>query len=272
MKNDKLISWEDAVIWLRQQPDKADLVRACYYDDPLQQAAERYYQSSEWKEIQKLLTEKVTGSVLDIGAGRGISSYALAKDGWQVTALEPDNSNIVGSGAIKQLAAEANLQIELSEECGESLPFDNNSFDLVFARQVLHHARNLSQFCNEIYRVMKPGGLFIATREHVISRQKDLQRFLKAHPLHHLYGGENAYTLSTYKFALLKSGLRISHVLGPYESDINLFPDNTHELRKRLLKRIKFPISDFLFKFVVYAHTILNNTPGRLYSFIGHKE
>ena len=42
---------------------------------------------------------------LDLGAGRGISSYALAREGWQVTALEPDPSMLIGAGAIRSLVA-----------------------------------------------------------------------------------------------------------------------------------------------------------------------
>lgn len=59
----------------------------------------------------------------------------------------------------------------------------------VFARQVLHHARNLEMLCREVSRVLKPHGIFIATREHVISKPEDLARFLKKHPLHQFYGG-----------------------------------------------------------------------------------
>ena len=35
------MTWEQAVQWLREQPDMQGLVQACYFDDPLAQAAER---------------------------------------------------------------------------------------------------------------------------------------------------------------------------------------------------------------------------------------
>ena len=93
------MTWEQAVQWLRDQPDQRVLVKACYFDDPLVEAAERFWQSAEWKAIAALLPPP-NGKALDLGAGRGISSYAMAQDGWQVTALEPDPSNLVGAGAI----------------------------------------------------------------------------------------------------------------------------------------------------------------------------
>ena len=38
-------SWEQAVQWLRQQPDQEALVKDCYFDDPLFQEAERFSDS-----------------------------------------------------------------------------------------------------------------------------------------------------------------------------------------------------------------------------------
>ena len=186
MNDSKFQTWEEAVSWLISQPEKQELIKACYYDKPLKSAAERYWNSEEWDNIKKLFPLH-PGTALDIGAGNGIASYALAKDGWQVKALEPDSSNLVGVGAIRKLASEHSLPIEVVQEFGEKLPFENQTFDLVFARQVLHHAQDLQQLCNEIYRVLKPGGIFIAVRDHVISSERDLPKFLSLHPLHNLW-------------------------------------------------------------------------------------
>ena len=172
----RLGSWEEAVLWLRTQPDQQQLVR-CFYDDPLLDAAARYYASTEWIAVRGLLKGN-RGMALDLGAGRGISSYALARDGWKVSALEPDPSEVVGAGAIRSLARDAKLDIGVEQEnWGESLPYPDATFDLVYGRQVLHHARDLHQLCREAARVLKPGGTFVATREHVISRAEDLRIF-----------------------------------------------------------------------------------------------
>ena len=256
-------------MWLRSQPDQAELVRACYYDDPLREAAERYYASTEWQAVRALIGS-TRGTALDLGAGRGISSYALARDGWRVSALEPDASDVVGAGAIRALAQQANLDIRVEQEWGESLPFPDAAFDLVHGRQVLHHARDLKQLCREAARVLKPGGLFIATREHVISRPGDLPAFLEAHPLHKLYGGEHAYLLDEYLDAIRGSGLALARVLNPYQSDINLFPQTTRDLKKELAHHLHCPafmVPGFLLRRLGEK----NDTPGRLYTFVGRK-
>ncbi len=141
--------------------------------------------------MQQLLQPYLPDHVLDLGAGRGISSYAFAQSGSTVMALEPDSSQIVGAGAIRALVEQTQLPIQAIQEYGETLPFSNQIFDVVYGRAVLHHARDLKQLCQEAARVLKPGGAFLATREHVISHKADLPRFLEAHSLHRYYGGEN---------------------------------------------------------------------------------
>jgi ubiquinone/menaquinone biosynthesis C-methylase UbiE len=264
-------TWEEAVSWLKRQPDQAELVRACYFDDPLINAAKRFYSSTEWKTVQEILADKRGNSALDIGAGRGISSYALVMDGWKVTAVEPDRSDIVGSGAINKLFSQEQLSIEIVGEWGEKLPFNDNSFELVYARQVLHHAADLYKFCQEVFRVLKPGGMFLATREHVIDKESDLNIFLDSHPLHHLYGGENAYMLKQYKDAIKKSGLKIIKTLAPYDSDINLFPSSRDNIVANLARKYSTALPNTCYKIILLLNNIRNNTPGRLYSFITKK-
>lgn len=263
------MNWEEAVQWLKNQKDKQDLVRACFYDDPLIDAAKRYYESTEWKDLRKYLPEK-KGKVLDIGAGRGISSYAFAKDGWDVTALEPDPSSIVGAGAIKELTKENGLKIEIVENWGEKLPFDDASFDIVYMRQALHHSKNLTEFCNEAGRVLKSGGLFFATREHVISKKEDLPVFLAKHPLHKLYGGENAFLIEEYVKAIKNGNMTITNILRPFESDINLFPRHSKEPEIIIIRFLE-AIYTFVPCLFIFSLKNIFNAPGRVYSFIARK-
>lgn len=266
---DSLLSWEEAVSWLKQQPDQAELVRACFYDDPLIAAAQRYAQSDEWKAVRALLPAP-PGKALDVGAGRGISAFALARDGWDTVALEPDGSMMVGAGAIRSLMSEAGLNIEIVEEWGELLPFMDNEFDVVHCRQVLHHAKNLPQLCREIGRVLKPGGAFIATREHVISRREDLDAFLDGHPLHKLYGGENAYLLQEYQDAIRKGGIALTAVLNPYQSDINLYPGTVAGLKRRVAAKLHLSVR-LVPDAALGLLGAISNAPGRLFTFVGRK-
>jgi SAM-dependent methyltransferase len=274
-------TWEAAVAWLRDQPDQRQLVLDAFYDDPLIGAAERYHASDEWQAVSRLLHGR-SGAALDVGAGRGIASYALAREGFAVTALEPDASAIVGAAAIRQLADDSRLPIEVVEEFSERLPFADAAFDLVFARAVLHHTSDLEGACREMHRVLKPCGIFIAAREHVISREADLGQFLDQHPLHHLYGGEHAFLLGRYIGALTGAGFAPVDVLKPLKSPINLFPHTLDSLRDTVVQKLsrKLPVaplwraalgSDRIFEAMLSVAERFDHRPGRLFSFVAHK-
>jgi len=278
-------TWEQAVRWLRDQPDQQELVRACYYDDPLLEAARRFRASDEWRSVSLLLPLRV-GEALDLGAGRGISSYALARDGWNVAAVEPDPSELVGAGAIRRLARDADLAIRIIQTPAEELPFTDGSFDLVYGRQVLHHARDLRLLCREAARVLKPGGRLVVTREHVISHPADLPAFLAAHPLHRFYGGEHAYLLEDYSDAITSAGLRLVQTFGPFDAAINYFPmsfDEWQERCRRPLARVigraaaaalthpGTPSGRRLLQSLARRLSRRCQTPGRLYSFLAEK-
>jgi SAM-dependent methyltransferase len=272
--------WEQAILWLRAQPDQIEIIRAGYYDDPLVIAAQRYEGSEEWHAVRRLLPDSRGCRALEVGAGRGIVSYALARAGFAVTALEPDGSAIVGAHAIRRLASETHLRIEVIQEYSEDLPFPSQHFDLVFARAVLHHTASLERACSEFFRVLKPGGRLIAIREHVISHPQDLAAFLAAHPLHRLYGGENAFPLRDYVQAIRGAGFPRVRVLSPFESAINLAPSTPASILQQLAERVsggnQLVRRALATAFAVrgswaVVRTLLrmvDNRPGRLYSFI----
>lgn len=281
MSDDKSMTWESAVLWLRSQSHMQDLVESCYYDEPLGLAAERYALSEEWEALCSMLKGWMPGKVLDVGAGNGISSYAFARSGNQVTALEPDPSPIVGMAAVRQLAQQNCLPIEGVQAFGEQLPFDDAHFDIVHGRQVLHHAQDLERLCAEMARVLRPSGVFVATREHVISRECDREVFLASHPLHGFYGGENAFLLDRYRRAIGGAGLKLIRVLGSYDSPINYYPvtkaQNTARIARVLRQYLGRSVaerlagSETLQTMVGRLRSRLDGTPGRLYSFIAVK-
>ena len=274
------LNWEDAVRWYRAQPGNEAEIRNNYFDLPVRQAAARYAQSEEFAEVLRLLGAGKKRQVLDLGAGNGIASFALAQNGWLVTALEPDPSEEVGAGAIKALADETSLPITVVENAGETLPFADASFDAMHARQVLHHAVDLELMLQEAARVLRPGGLLLCTREHVADDEEQLVAFRTEHPLHHLYGGEHAYPLARYLAAFSGAGLRVRETWGPLESILNFFPGTEAQRRvsvAQVANHSCFRLGHLLgwsrrFREIqLQHHTMHDRTPGRIYSFLAQK-
>jgi SAM-dependent methyltransferase len=167
------------------------------------------------------------------------------------------------------------------DSTGEVLPMQNGSVDIVYARQVLHHADDLNALVAECARVLRPGGLFLACREHVVDGPAQLAAFLAAHPVHQLAGGESAYPLESYRHAISSSGLVLRHVWGPSDSIVNAFPNprTSAELARRpreILERKLGPLGRVLARIpgtTLPVRWLLSSRrqPGRLYSFLAQK-
>ena len=263
------MNWDESISWLKAQQGYEDLIYCSYYDDPIDRAIDRFRSSAEWKATTPYLPSP--GTALDVGAGNGIASCALASSGWSVFSLEPNMGQVAGLHSFLPLVKQRNYRIHPVAGSAEYLPFADSFFDLVYMRQVMHHAANLPQFCMELSRVLKPGGTIIAARDHVITRSEDLSQFKISHPLSHICGEEHAYLVAEYLHALRAAGFQISRVLNSAESDINLYPSNTSEYKEQLRRKVHlpctFPIPHIFLKIAGYV----DNTPGRLYSFVGHK-
>ena len=274
-------SWQQAVAALLADPEQAVLARDCYFDGTAVEAGQRYWASEEWQAARLLLPHTV-GEALDVGAGRGIASYALARDGWRVAALEPDRSTLVGAGAIRSLVSVTGYPIEVFEGYGEQLPFASERFGLIVARQALHHARDLRALLKELYRVLRPAGRLVALRDHVISRSSDLARFHGVHPLHRFYGGEQAYLLEQYTAAIEEAGFALKRVIAPFESPINYAPLTRETLADGIvgqlpdLPGLRNTVKRSLRSAPLMALTLrllrtVDNRPGRLYSFVAER-
>jgi ubiquinone/menaquinone biosynthesis C-methylase UbiE len=227
------MTWEETIKFIRTQSEFNDLVNKAYFEEDLPLNVERFKNSSEFIETLQLLKEYQPNSktILDIGSGNGISAVALALEGYNVVSIEPDSSNTVGAGAIRKLKTHYNLtNLEVFEAFAEELQLPNENFDIVYTRQCMHHAYDLEKFVAEASRVIKKGGLFITIRDHVIFDKKDKEWFLESHPLQKYYGGENAFTPTEYKSAMISAGLEVQKEIKYYDSVINYFPVSRQEI------------------------------------------
>lgn len=99
--------------------------------------------------------------ILEIGAGYGISLALLLKlyDA-DAIGVEPASEGFDDSFKIaRKILIENSLDsTRVVNASGESLPFDDASFDVVFSNNVLEHTSNPATVLSEAVRVLRPGG------------------------------------------------------------------------------------------------------------------
>lgn len=117
--------------------------------------------------------------VLDIGCNTGILLIPLKEQGVDILGVD------ISKADIKK--AKHNLtQRNLSNQCvrvanAQKLPFSNNFFDIILLSDILEHVGQPKAVAKEAIRVVKPGGLILATVPnglHPVVRYPWVRKFL----------------------------------------------------------------------------------------------
>ncbi|HEY8083237.1 MAG TPA: class I SAM-dependent methyltransferase [Solirubrobacterales bacterium] len=98
------------------------------------------------------------GDGLEIGSGTGYFSLNLL----QMGTIERLTATDISPGmldALSRTAEQLGLEAETIATEAEELPFEDESFDIVFGHAVLHHIPDLERAFGEFQRVLRPGGV-----------------------------------------------------------------------------------------------------------------
>lgn len=103
--------------------------------------------NKHYKDLSKL-------KILDVGCGAGFATNYLAKYSDDITGIDLaddafETARKYGSKSVKYIKADAN-----------SLPFENEKFDVVISLDFLEHVSQPENIISEISKVLKPSGLF----------------------------------------------------------------------------------------------------------------
>lgn len=127
------------------------------------------------KDFNELKGSYSDNVILDLGCSVGHYTIRLSEMGF----------NTCGLDILPELITEANKKSAGVKHkplfvvgAGESLPFKDNSFDLVIIPSVLEHVKYWETVITEIYRVLKPSGLtYISTNNRLYPRQGEVSHF-----------------------------------------------------------------------------------------------
>jgi len=115
----------------------------------------RYEVYAPWMPRVMEFAEHRGEQVLEIGGGMGTDLAQFAKNGAIVTDVDLSGGHL---DIAQQNFQRRGLDGRFIHHDAESLPFDSDTFDLVYSNGVIHHTPNTHRTVAEILRVLKPGG------------------------------------------------------------------------------------------------------------------
>ena len=126
----------------------------------------RYEVYAPWMEETFKFEQYKGKKVLEIGVGTGSDHLQFAKAGAILTGIDITPKSIELTKKNLELHGyHSNLLVADAE----NLPFEDNTFDIVYSFGVLHHIPDTQKVVNEIYRVLNPGGKTIIALYHKYS-------------------------------------------------------------------------------------------------------
>ena len=106
------------------------------------------------------------GTMLDLGCGEGRHIFGLMEKfpDLKCIGLDPHIESLEKAfEGLKFLESISNTKTNFLSGSAYSLPFSDDSFDLVVCSEVLEHLHDYKDAIKEINRVLKPGGQFLAS-------------------------------------------------------------------------------------------------------------
>jgi len=170
------------------------------------------------KALEQYLPRSGNGQrALDVGCGTGYHLYALADRGFDVAGVD-------GSPDMLKRARVHNPRAELHEADVASLPVADASFDLALCIEVLRYLPDPDRCISELARVLRPGGVCLATAAPLFSVNGYplVNRVALAAPMGDLVRLKQFFTTpGRLDRQFQKAGFRDIEVRGVYTGPIN---------------------------------------------------
>lgn len=162
---------------------------------------------SRLKKCIKIMKSLKPGRMLDIGCSNGEWATYWTTLGWECSGVDIDRNHV-------EIARERGIDAKHCDLNNAPLPFGDQSFDLIFAGEVIEHLVDTDGFLRELQRCVRPSGLVLITTPNLVSFENRVRILLGIYPIWVNYnlagsGHVRAYTPRVLKRQLREHGFQV---------------------------------------------------------------
>jgi 2-polyprenyl-3-methyl-5-hydroxy-6-metoxy-1,4-benzoquinol methylase len=170
------------------------------------------FRETRIKKCISIINKLKKGSFLDIGCSTGEWGQLWMKSGWDVSGIDIDKEHLKD-------AENKGLKTSYCDLNSDNIPYNDNSFDLIFAGEIIEHLIDTDGFITELYRCVKPGGFVLITTPNLVSFENRIRILFGKYPMwvdYRLQGSGHirAYTPATLRKQLRTIGFSIKKTTG----------------------------------------------------------
>jgi len=159
------------------------------------------FRESRLKKCCKIVESLPVGRLLDIGCSTGDWALHWQDKGWQSSGVDIDREHA-------QLARSRGIDAKYCDLNHDQLPFEKQSFDLIFAGEVIEHLIDTDGFISELYRCLRRGGHVLITTPNLASFENRLRILLGLYPVWVNYNLSGSGHVRAYTPRVLRKQLR----------------------------------------------------------------
>src|ERR1700744_1376722 len=139
------------------------------------------------------------GDMLEVAPGPGYLAIEMAKAGaYRVTGLDVSRTMVE---LAHRNAAEAGVQVDFRQGNASTMPFADNSFDLLACSAAFKNFSEPHKALEEMYRVLRPGGTALVLDLRKDVPMSEIRKYFRAIGLSTI---NRWMTLAAFRFMLLK--------------------------------------------------------------------